>query len=157
MPKTYTQIYIHYVFATEIRMRQFTEDRQKELYAYSAGIIKDLNCFVQCIGGMEDHIHILIGLHPTLSVSEFAQKIKANSSRFINEKGWAGGKFSWQTGFGAFSVSQSGLEATRNYIKNQKEHHQRQSFTSEYEALLAKYEIIYDGQYVFHEPEDLGL
>ncbi|MDD2228545.1 MAG: IS200/IS605 family transposase [Candidatus Cloacimonetes bacterium] len=154
MPNTYTQIYIHYVFATEIRLRHLSEERQKELYAYSAGIIKELNCFLQCIGGMEDHIHILVGLHPTLSVSEFAQKIKANTSRFINEKGWAYGKFKWQNGFGAFSVSQSGLEATRNYIKNQKEHHQGQSFASEYETLLTKYSIEYDKQYVFYEPED---
>ena len=154
MPNTYTQIYIHYVFATEVRLRLLTEDMQNELYAYAAGIVKDLNCFLQCIGGMEDHIHILIGLHPTLSVSEFAQKIKANTSRFINEKGWVCGKFKWQEGFGAFSVSQSGLEKVRDYIKNQKEHHNHQSFSTEYETFLNKYNIIYDPQYVFHRPEE---
>jgi len=117
MPNTYTQIYIHYVFATEIRMPLIKGDKQQELYAYSAGIVRDLNCFMQCIGGMEDHVHLLVGLHPTLSVSEFAQKFKANTSRFINEKGWVLGKFNWQGGFGAFSVSQSGLMQVRDYIR----------------------------------------
>ncbi len=154
MPNTNTQIYIHYVFATEIRLRLLSEDRQEELYTYCAGINKELKCFLQCIGGMEDHIHILVGLHPTLSVSEYAQKIKARTSRFINDKGWALGKFNWQKGFGAFSVSQSGLETVGNYIKNQKEHHLGQSFSSEYETLLTRYEINFDQQYVFHDPED---
>ena len=105
MAGTYTQIYIHYVFAIKSRLRLVNEDIQKELYNYIAGITRELKCFLQCIGGTEDHIHLLIGLHPTLSVSEFAQKLKANTSRFINENGWALGKFSWQEGFGAFSVS----------------------------------------------------
>ncbi|MDY0128463.1 MAG: IS200/IS605 family transposase [Candidatus Cloacimonadaceae bacterium] len=151
MPNTYTQIYIHYVFATGERYRLLTEERQKELYAYSAGIIKELGCFLQCIGGMEDHIHLLVGLHPTLSVSEFAQKVKANTSRFINQKDWAIGKFKWQEGFGAFSVSQSGLGMVRNYIKNQKEHHQGQSFANEYETLLVKHQIDYNTKYLFQE------
>ncbi|MDD3533192.1 MAG: IS200/IS605 family transposase [Candidatus Cloacimonadaceae bacterium] len=153
MPNTYTQIYIHYVFATEVRSRLLAEERQKELYDYSAGIIKELNCFLQCIGGMEDHIHILVGLHPTLSVSEFAQKVKANTSKFINKKAWLIGKFSWQKGFGAFSVSQSGLGEVRNYIKNQKEHHRGQSFADEYQTLLTRYRIDFDKKYLFHEQE----
>ena len=107
MADTYTQIYIHYVFATELRFRILHNELQTEFFNYSAGVVKDLNCFIQCIGGMEDHIHLLIGLHPTLAVSEFAQKFKANTSRFINEKHWVKGIFNWQKGFGAFSVSQS--------------------------------------------------
>ncbi|MDD4308911.1 MAG: transposase [Candidatus Cloacimonetes bacterium] len=100
---------------------------------------------------MEDHIHLLVGLHPTLSVSEFAQKFKANTSRFINEKGWGLGKFKWQDGFGAFSVAQSGLEKVRDYIVHQEEHHSNKSFLSEYESLLTKYQIKYDKSYVFHD------
>ncbi|MDZ4181914.1 MAG: IS200/IS605 family transposase [Candidatus Cloacimonadaceae bacterium] len=153
MPNTYTQLYIHYVFATEIRLRTLTEERQHELYTYAAGVVKELKCFLQCIGGMEDHIHLLIGLHPSLSASEFAQKIKATTSRFINEKGWVHGKFKWQEGYGAFSVSQSGLERVREYIKHQKEHHQRYTFSGEFEALLARHRVSYDNKYVFHEPE----
>jgi len=130
MAHTYTQIYIHYVFASQKRFRALNKERQIELFNYIAGIIQSLNCFVQCVGGMEDHIHILLGLHPTLSVSECAAKIKANSSRFINEKGWAFGKFAWQEGFGAFSVSQSKLEPVREYIRNQETHHKGRSFVA---------------------------
>jgi REP element-mobilizing transposase RayT len=101
---------------------------------------------------MEDHVHLLIDLHPTLSVSEFAQKFKANTSRFINEKGWALGKFQWQGGFGAFSVAQSGLERVRDYITQQEQHHRNQSFKNEYESLLKKYRVKYDTRYVFHDP-----
>ncbi len=150
MANTYTQIYIHYVIATQHRMRFLTADIQKELYAYAAGLTRELNCFLQCIGGIDDHLHILVGLHPTLAVSEFAQKLKANTSRFINEKGWALGKFQWQEGFGAFSVSQSGLDQVRDYIGNQAEHHLRQSFSSEYEELLARYRVNFDKRYLFH-------
>ncbi len=152
MANTYTQIYIHFVFATERRMRFLTPEIRQETYSYLAGCIKDLKGFVQCIGGMDDHIHILVGMPPTLSVSEFAQKVKANSSRFINEKGWVLGKFKWQEGFGAFSVSQSGLENTREYIQNQENHHRKHTFSNEYIALLTRYEIKYDSRYVFHDP-----
>ncbi len=154
MANSYTQIYIHYVFATRHRMRFLTADIEKEMHSYAAGLIKDLNCFLQSIGGIEDHIHILVGLHPTLAISEFAQKFKANTSRFINEKGWASGKFQWQEGFGAFSVSQSGLEKVREYIRKQAEHHRRKSFPVEYEDLLTKYMIHYDRRYLFPPSSD---
>ncbi len=154
MPNAYTQIYIHYVFASEHRMRLISGARQQELYDYAAGVVRDLNCFLQCIGGMEDHIHLLIGLSPILSVSEFAQKFKANTSRFINEKGWVVGSFNWQKGFGAFSVSQSSLEQVRNYILKQEEHHLNLSFSREYETLLERYNIKFDSRYVFSEPSE---
>ncbi len=155
MANTYTQIYIHYVIATKHRMRFLTADVEKEMNAYAAGVIKELNCFLQCIGGgADDHIHILVGLHPTMAVSEFAQRLKANTSRFINEKGWMSGKFQWQEGYGAFSVSQSGLEKVREYIRNQAEHHSRQSFASEFEELLTKYCVPYDKLYLFQPSSD---
>ena len=154
MANTYTQIYIHYVIATKHRMRFLNSDIELELHAYAAGLIRDLSCFLQCIGGIDDHIHLLVGLHPTLAISEFAQKFKANSSRFINEKGWASGKFQWQEGFGAFSVSPSSLEKVRQYIGNQAEHHRRQSFTEEYEELLTRHKIPFDQRYLFHPSSD---
>ena len=154
MANTYTQIYVHYVFATQKRLRLIHDNAQNELYNYSAGLTKELKCFLQCIGGMEDHIHLLVGLHPTLSVSDFAQRFKANTSRFINEKGWVIGKFNWQNGFGAFSVSQSGLEQVRDYIAKQKEHHCKMRFKDEFEALLGKYMVKYDEKFTFEEPQD---
>lgn len=150
MANTYTQLYIHYVFATEQRLRLLTDERQTEIYAYSAGLVKELQCFFQCIGGTDDHIHLLIGLHPTVSVTDFARKYKANISRFINAKGWAKGKFAWQEGYGAFSVSQSGLQQVRDYISKQREHHHNTAFKAEYEALLSAYQIDFDRNYAFH-------
>ena len=150
MPNTYTQLYIHFVFATETRYGMIRRDIQDELNTYIAGIIKDMGCFLQCIGGMEDHIHILVGLNPTMSASELVQQVKAGSSKFINKKGWIAGRFNWQEGFGAFSVSQSQLEQVRHYINNQEEHHRGQSFTAEYETLLQRYKVDYDKQYIFH-------
>ena len=154
MANTYTQIYIHYVFATQKRYRFMAEERQQSIYEYMAATIHDLNCFTQCINGTEDHVHLLIGLHPTLSVSEFAQKVKANVSRFINEKGWALGKFNWQEGFGAFSVSQTKLQVVRDYISHQKEHHAKQGFVAEFETLLAGYKVSYEAKYLFRDQED---
>jgi REP element-mobilizing transposase RayT len=151
MANTYTQIYIHYVFATKLRIRAFNESRRTELFDYTAGLIAKLGCFVHRIGGAEDHIHILLGLHPTLSVSECAQKIKANTSRFINEQGWMPGKFTWQEGFGAFSVSHSNLEMVRAYIGNQVQHHTKQTFVEEFEALLSKHLVDYNRKFMFKE------
>lgn len=150
MANTYTQIYLHYVVATKYRMRFLNKEIEKELYSYASGLTRDLKCFMQCIGGMDDHLHILVGLHPTLAISEFAQKFKANTSRFINEKGWALGKFQWQEGYAAFSVSQSGLDKVREYILHQAEHHLRISFSSEYTELLLKNQIDFNEQFLFH-------
>lgn len=125
MANSYTQIYLHYVVATKYRMRFLNIDIEKELYSYAAALTRDLHCFLQCIGGMDDHLYIMEGLPPSLAVSEFAHKFKANTSRFINEKGWALGKFQWQEGYAGFSVSQSGLDKVREYIRHQPEHHLR--------------------------------
>ena len=156
MPNTYTQVYIHLVFATEYRSRLLRKEMRTELFDYTAGIVRELNCFVQCIGGMEDHVHLLIGLIPSLSISTFAQKVKANTSRFINDKAWIPGKFRWQDGYGAFSVSQSALEQVRGYIRNQEQHHSSRTFSEEYLALLEKHNISYDEKYIFRGPSDMA-
>lgn len=152
MANSYTQLYVHCVFATHARFPAFSETRQKELYAYMAGIIRELGCFVHCIGGAEDHVHILLGLPPSILISEVVQKIKNNSSRFINQQNWLPGKFNWQQGYAAFSVSASARERVRAYINNQKEHHKRYSFKDEYISLLERHGIKYDERYVFHQP-----
>ncbi|NLW18090.1 MAG: IS200/IS605 family transposase [Candidatus Cloacimonetes bacterium] len=153
MADSYTNIYIHYVMATYARVPVLFEEKQDELYSYIAGIIRGLGCFVHCIGGVEDHVHILIGLNPAKSIAEVAQKIKANSSRFINQQNWLPGKFSWQGGYAAFSVSASMREKVRTYIKNQKEHHKKLNFMDEYFSLLEKHGIEYNRQHLFHRPE----
>lgn len=105
------------------------------------------------INGMPDHLHLLIGLKPDCTLSDLMRDIKANSSKWINERRFVAGKFEWQSGFGAFSVSQSQIDRVVDYIKKQEEHHKRKTFREEYLQLLEAYKIEYDLKYIF---EDYG-
>lgn len=101
------------------------------------------------INGVSDHIHILLNIKPNVALSDLVRDIKANSSRFINEKKYVKGKFSWQEGFGAFSYSISQLDDVIKYIENQEEHHKETSFKDEYLKHLKRFQIEYDEKYVF--------
>lgn len=98
---------------------------------------------------MPDHVHILVGLEPSIAISDLARDIKAGSSKFINDNGWIKGKFNWQEGFGAFSYSRSQIDSVIKYIINQEEHHKRKTFKEEYIDFLKKFEIEYDDRYLF--------
>lgn len=98
---------------------------------------------------MPDHVHILVSLSPSISISDLVRDIKAGSSKFINDKNWINGKFSWQEGYGAFSYSKSSVDAVVKYILNQEEHHKNKSFKEEYLDFLNKFEIEYDSKYLF--------
>jgi putative transposase len=98
---------------------------------------------------MPDHIHLLISMKPTIAISDLVREIKANSSKWINQKGWAQGKFQWQEGFGAFSYAQSQLDNVITYINNQEQHHNKKTFQNEYVELLQKFNVEYDDHYLF--------
>lgn len=149
MPNTYTQIYVMVVFGVKGHQTLIRPEIEIELYKYICGIAKNLDQHIHEINGSIDHIHILCGLKPDKSVSDFVRDIKANSSKFINEKKWFAGKFHWQTGFGAFSYSHSQLADVKKYIQNQKEHHKIVSFREEYIKLLDSFGIGYDKKYIF--------
>lgn len=100
---------------------------------------------------MPDHVHLFIGLQPTMALSNLVRDIKANSSRFINEQSWVKGKFEWQHGFGAFSYSHSQLTTVINYIQQQEEHHKTRTFREEYVELLKRFEIDYKEGYIFED------
>ena len=100
---------------------------------------------------MEDHVHLLIGVHPTSSVSTAIQQVKSNSSNWINNRSKIGARFEWQRGYGAFSVSHSMAETVKRYIDRQAEHHQRRSFEEEYLAMLRKHRVVFDERYVFDD------
>lgn len=102
------------------------------------------------INSMPDHVHILIGMKPNVALSDLVRDIKANSSKFINEKNWVMGRFDWQEGFGAFSYSHSQLDGVVNYIKNQEKHHSRKTFKDEYLEILEKFNVEYDMKYIFN-------
>ena len=140
---------VQIVFAVQGRPNIISEKHRDELEKYICGIINNKKCKPLAIYCNPDHTHILLGLHPAISVSDLTRNIKANSSKFINEKKWVLGKFNWQDGFGSFTYSKSQIDTVVKYILNQPRHHQRTTFKEEYLSILRKYEIEFDEQYLF--------
>ena len=157
MANTYTQITIHIVFAVKNRENIIRKSYREELYKYITGIIKNKNQKLLSINGVSDHIHILIGLNPSMAISNIVRDIKNNSSRFINEKKWVLGKFQWQEGYGAFSYSRSQRPEIIAYIENQENHHKRTTFEEEYLKILKKFDVEFDEKYVFEFYDDLPV
>ena len=151
MANTYTQIHIQFVFAVKYRNGLIHSSFKDELYQYITGIIKANNHKMLAINGMSDHIHILIGMRPTQSISELMQIIKANTSKWINEKKFLKVKFEWQEGYGAFSYSKSHVNNVISYIQNQENHHKKETFREEYLKFLKVFEIEYDERYIFKD------
>ena len=149
MANTYTQIYVQIVFVVQGRQNLISESIREKVEKYMCGIISSKNSKPLAIYCNPDHTHILIGLHPSISISDMVRDIKANSSRWINENGWIMGDFKWQVGFGAFTYSKSQIDRVVKYILNQYEHHKKATFKEEYLDLLAKFNIEYDENYLF--------
>ena len=154
MANTYSQIYIHVVFAVEGRQSLIRPQYDDELQEYITGIVSGQNQKLIAINNMPDHVHILIGQKPSAALSDLIRDIKAASSGFINDRRWVLGRFSWQEGFGAFSYSHSQLSTVIRYIQNQQAHHQRTSFKEEYVELLKRFNVAHDQRYVFQFVED---
>ena len=154
MANTYTQIYIHIVFAVEGRQSLIKPEHNDELQKYITGIVSGQKQKLIAINNMPDHLHLLVGLRPDSSLSDLVRDVKAGSSKFINEKRWVIGRFSWQEGFGAFSYSRSQLGTVIRYLENQQKHHAKKSFREEYIALLEKFGVQFDQRYIFKMTED---
>ena len=154
MANTCSQLYIHLVFAVKNRGCFIGPSWQQELYAYLTGVIENRRHKVYAIGGMRDHIHILVSMSPAQSVSELMQETKRASTLWIKERHLVDGNFAWQEGFGAFSYGKSQVNNVVTYIQNQKQHHLGKTFREEYEEFLKIFEIEYDERYVFHQVED---
>ena len=151
MANTYSQLYIQVVFAVKRRQNLIPDDHKEELYKYITGIVKNNGQKLLAINGMPDHIHILLVIKPSISISDLVRDIKANSSRFINEKRWSNLQFSWQEGFGAFSYGKSQLDNVVKYIQNQERHHKTTTFREEYVEFLKKFDVNFDEKYIFKE------
>lgn len=141
------------MFAVEGRQNLIKTEHSDELQKYVTGIVTAQKQKLIAINNMPDHLHLLVGLRPDSSLSDLVRDVKANSSKFINEKRWVVGKFSWQEGFGAFSYSRSQLGAVIRYIENQQKHHAKKSFREEYVELLEKFNVDYDKKYIFKSNE----
>jgi len=151
MANTYTQIHLQLVFAVKYRTGIINASWKDELFKYITGIIQNNKHKMVSINGMPDHIHVLIGLRPTQSISDLLQDIKASSSKWINEKKLVAGRFEWQEGYGAFSYGKSQVNDVISYIEKQEQHHMKKSFKDEYISFLQKFEIEYDERYIFKE------
>jgi REP element-mobilizing transposase RayT len=154
MANTYSQIYIHIVFAVEGRQNLIAPEHNDELQKYITGILSAQRQKLISINNMPDHLHLLLGMRPDACLSDLVRDVKANSSRFTNEKRWVPGRFSWQEGFGAFSYSRSQLGTVIRYIENQQQHHAKRSFREEYIGLLERFGVDYDRRYIFKSGED---
>jgi len=151
MANTYSQIYIQTIFAVKGRQSLINKSWKEELYKYITGIVKNNEQKMIAINGVENHIHIFLGLKPNINLSDLIRDVKANSSKFIIDRNLVKGKFNWQDGFGAFSYSHSHIDRVYKYIMHQEEHHKIKTFREEYIELLKKFEIKFDEKYLFEE------
>ncbi len=151
MANTYTQIHIHFVFAVKFRDGSINSQWKNTLYKYITGIIHNNNHKLLAINGTSDHIHILIGLRPSQSISDLMKDVKQSSSKWINENKLVKGHFEWQEGYGAFSHSKSQINKVIDYIDNQESHHKKLTFKEEYLDFLKKFEVDYDEKFIFKE------
>lgn len=151
MANTYTQIHLHTIFAVKYRESIIRDSWKDELYRYITGIVQSNKHKMIAINGMPDHIHLLVGIRPTQSISELLQDIKGNSSKWINEKKFLKSRFEWQEGYGAFSYGKSQLKNVITYIENQEEHHKKKTFREEYLDFLKVFEVDFDEKYIFKD------
>lgn len=149
MAGTFSQIYIQIVFAVNGRSNLLQKTWRVEVFKYMSGIIKGKNQKPIIVNGVSNHVHLFVGLKPSMSLSDLVRDVKNNSSNFINEQKFVSGKFSWQEGFGSFSYSHSQIDQVYQYIINQEEHHQKRTFKEEYLDFLKKFEVNYDEKYLF--------
>lgn len=149
MANTYTQIYLHIVFSTKNRVDWIRPEIETRVWRYIGGVARNHKMTPIQIGGIDNHIHALVGVHPTISPSSAAQFLKGGSSGWVHTEFDELKRFAWQDGYGAFSVSKSLIDGVTDYIVNQREHHKKQSFEDELRELMRLHEIDYDERYLF--------
>jgi REP element-mobilizing transposase RayT len=148
MPSTHLSLHYHLIFSTKDRVAFIHKDWRGRLHAYMGGIINDLGGISETIGGVEDHVHLLVGLRATHRLADVLKDLKSSSSKWVHEE-IKKPLFSWQEGYGAFTVSASQIEAVKNYIANQEEHHRKKTFQEEYIEFLKQSGVEYDKRYLW--------
>ncbi|MDR1459758.1 MAG: IS200/IS605 family transposase [Bacteroidales bacterium] len=149
MANTYYQCYAHIVFAVKYRDCLISESNREKVEKYISGIVNQDKCKIISIYCNPDHIHILVGFRPSISISDLVRDIKSVSSKYINEQELTTIRFRWQDGYSVFTCSHSLITIVSNYIKNQPKHHQNKTFKDEYIRFMEKNEIEYDERYLF--------
>ena len=148
-PGTFTQIYVQIVFAVKNREALLHSSFRERIFEYMGGILTEMKHKSLIVNGMPDHVHMLIGLNPNISISETVHSVKRSTSLLINNEKLCRVKFAWQEGYGAFTYGRSQLNDVYHYVKNQEKHHKRLSFKEEYVAFLKKFEVDYDERFLF--------
>ena len=148
MAQSLAKNYIHIVFSTKNRVSTMRKEDLAEIFSYIAGLIKNCECNSISVGGTTNHVHILCTLNKNLALSKFITTIKTNSSKWLHQKEDYYRAFAWQEGYGAFSVSQSQIDKTIEYIAKQEEHHKKTDARDEFISLLKAYNIEYDERYI---------
>ena len=149
MPQSLVKNYIHITFSTKNRTPLIQQPIKEELFSYLGGTCKELESQPLIVGGMNDHVHLLVMLSRKMALMTLIEKIKTHSSKWIKTKGPQFQNFYWQQGYGCFSVNPKQVDLVKEYIMNQEVHHKKMSFQDEYRAFLKKYEINYDERYVW--------
>ena len=145
MAHSFSRNHLHVIFSTRERRKTIPREWQPRLWAYLAGICKNHGMIALAVGGTEDHVHLLFHLPPKLALAKAVLLLKSNSSKWMGEQGR---EFSWQEGYGAFSVSSSSLNAVIRYIQNQEAHHRKISFEEEFRAILKRHGVEQEPKYV---------
>jgi REP element-mobilizing transposase RayT len=149
MPQSLASLHTHLVFSTKNREPLITDPVRDSLHAYMAAVLQNLHCVPVLINSVEDHIHLLFDMARTVTVSQVVEDVKKSSSKWIKTQGKEFVAFAWQSGYGAFAVSESNVETVRQYIANQREHHRTKTFQEEYRAFLKRHNIAFDERYVW--------
>jgi putative transposase len=148
MPQSLSKIWTHLIFSTKERYPFLSDPKiRSELHAYLAAILKAHNCPTLIVGGVSDHVHALFVLSKNDSIANIVYELKRSSSKWAKPQGLR--KFHWQSGYGAFSVSESHVEKVRSYIARQEQHHRRITFEDEFREFLKRYQIDYEERYVW--------
>ena len=150
MPQSLARVVLHVVFSTKNREPFLKDaDLRKRLHAYMAGVLQRIGCEPILVGGVEDHVHLLGNLSRTVTIAELVEEAKKSPSKWVKDQGPQYREFFWQSGYGAFSVSQSNVEKVRAYIATQEEHHRKVSFQDEFRALCRKHGVEIDERYAW--------
>jgi putative transposase len=149
MAQTLVNLMVHVVFSTKNRQPMITPEVEPELYAYLGGTAKNLDSRCLAAGGTENHLHLLISQSKKVALCHLMEELKKSSSKWIKTKGSAFQTFSWQDGYGAFTIGESQVEALKLYLARQKERHKKQTFEEEFMLLLKKYHVQYDEHYLW--------
>ena len=148
MPSTHSSLHYHVVFSTKNREPWFRTDQTIRLHAYMGGVLRGMDAHAHIVGGVSDHVHLLMGLKPTHRLSDVMRELKSESSAWIHREFRLAG-FAWQEGYGAFTVGAPDLETVKAYITNQVEHHRKRTFQEEYVMMLQRGLVHYDDRFLW--------